>query len=376
MTGSSCELASKRSKENSSSNFYRRNGKDIHVKMKQPFGVHFDVAKTPDRRYFQLSAVQRPDGSLTSTTEEALHELLEFHFPSDPCQDSPAHALIRHQSKDPPLTPDDPLFAPPELAAAVNNIRSKKAPGPDGLFGDIVKEAFQTNKPYLLDLFNDCLVQGHFPAKWKKADLVLFNKSNKKDTDPAAFRRICLLDAIGKILDRLTTQRIFHHLLKHNKISAHQYGFTPGRSVPEAIIQPKEWIVTERSQKKHGAIISLDVKNALSRVWWPLVLHNLKRKACPRNLYNMTASFLDGRSISFTYGDTVSTKEYSIGCPQVSNSGPLYWLLIVNDALEIDFGEDVRILAYADDIYLFVAATGKHNVKKYAETALQKLAVL
>ncbi|GBN41931.1 hypothetical protein AVEN_131371-1 [Araneus ventricosus] len=90
----------------------------------------------------------------------------------------------------------------------------------------------------------------------------------------------------------------------------------------------------------------------------------------------MTASFLDGRSISFTYGDTVSTKEYSIGCPQVSNSGPLYWLLIVNDALEIDFGEDVRILAYADDIYLFVAATGKHNVKKYAETALQKLAVL
>ncbi|GBN91954.1 Retrovirus-related Pol polyprotein from type-1 retrotransposable element R1 [Araneus ventricosus] len=155
--------------------------------------------------------------------------------------------------------------------------------------------------------------------------------------------------------------------------SAHQYGFTPGRSAPEAIIQLKDWIATARSQKKHSAIISLDVKSAFSRVWWPLVLHNLKRTACPRNLFNLAASFLDGRFISFKYGDTVFTRDYSIGCPQGSNSGPLYWLLVVNDALEMDFGQEVRILAYADDIYLFVAATGKQNIKKYAETALGKL---
>ncbi|GBM42202.1 Retrovirus-related Pol polyprotein from type-1 retrotransposable element R1 [Araneus ventricosus] len=215
----------------------------------QPFGVHFDIAKNPDRRHFQLSAVQRPDGSLTSTTEEALQELLDFHFPTDNFQDSPAHAAIRSQSKVPPLTPDDPPFSRPEIEAAVKNIRSKKAPGPDGLFGDIIKEAFKENQQYVSDLFNACLTKGYFPQKWKKADLVLFNKSNKKDTDPAAFRPICLSDALGKILDRLTTQRIFHHLLKHNKISAHQYGFTPGRSAPEAIILLKDWIATARSQK-------------------------------------------------------------------------------------------------------------------------------
>ncbi|GBN63112.1 hypothetical protein AVEN_138109-1 [Araneus ventricosus] len=91
----------------------------------QPFGVHFDIAKNPDRRHFQLSAVQRPDGTLTSTAEEDLQELLEFHFPSDPLQDSPAHAIIRLQSKHPPLTLDDPLFNPSELTAAVKNIRNK-----------------------------------------------------------------------------------------------------------------------------------------------------------------------------------------------------------------------------------------------------------
>ncbi|GBN25120.1 Retrovirus-related Pol polyprotein from type-1 retrotransposable element R1 [Araneus ventricosus] len=343
------------------------------VTTEQPFGVHFDVAKCPDKRHLQLSAVSKQDGSLTSTTEEALQVLLDFHFPSDPHQDSPSHASIRQQSKILPSTDNDHPFSPLELEAAVKNIRSKKAPGPDGLFGDIVKEAFQANKTYLLHLFNACLDQGHFPSSWKKADLVLFNKNNKKDTDPAAFRPICLLDALGKVLDRLVTQRIFHHLLKHKLLSAHQFGFTPGRSAPGAIIQLKDWIHMARLEKKHSVIISLDVKSAFSRVWWPLVLHNLKRMACPRNLYGIAASFLDGRSISLSYGDTVISKDYSIGCPQGSNSGPLYWLLIVNDALEMDFGEDVRILAYADDIYLFVAATGKQNIKKYAETALQKL---
>ncbi|GBM67798.1 hypothetical protein AVEN_216247-1 [Araneus ventricosus] len=95
--------------------------------------------------------------------------------------------------------------------------------------------------------------------------------------------------------------------------------------------------------------------------------------ACPRNLFNIVSSFLDNRTISFTYGDTVSTKEYSMGCPQGSNTGPLYWPLVINDALEIDLGEDVHILAYADDIYLYVAATGKQTIKKNAEAALQKL---
>ncbi|GBM04605.1 hypothetical protein AVEN_75568-1 [Araneus ventricosus] len=38
------------------------------VTTEQPFGVHFDVAKCPDRRHLQLSAVTKQDGSLASTT--------------------------------------------------------------------------------------------------------------------------------------------------------------------------------------------------------------------------------------------------------------------------------------------------------------------
>ncbi|GBN11904.1 Putative protein in type-1 retrotransposable element R1DM [Araneus ventricosus] len=176
-----------------------------------------------------------------------------------------------------------------------------------------------------------------------------------------------------KILNRLPTQRIFHHLLSTGRINQNQFGFTPGRSAPEAIIQLKNWISMARDQGKHSVIISLDVQSAFIRVWWPLVLHNLKRMDCPKNLFGLTASFLDNRSISLQYGENSISKNYTIGCPQGSNSGPLLWLLVINDALEIDFPTDVRLLAYADDLYLFVVATGKHTIKSRATEALEML---
>ncbi|GBN27926.1 hypothetical protein AVEN_8858-1, partial [Araneus ventricosus] len=56
-----------------------------------------------------------------------------------------------------------------------------------------------------------------------------------------------------------------------------------------------------------------------------------------------------------------------------SNSGPLLWLLIANDALRFEFDEDVKILAYADDFYLFLAASGKHTIQNKVRAALANL---
>ncbi|GBO02951.1 hypothetical protein AVEN_108552-1 [Araneus ventricosus] len=59
-----------------------------------------------------------------------------------------------------------------------------------------------------------------------------------------------------------------------------------------------------------------------------------------------------------------------IGCPPGSNSGPLYWLLIVNDALEMDFGgstENTGITKGRASIFV----TGKKN-KEIAKNSPSK----
>ncbi|GBN90281.1 Putative protein in type-1 retrotransposable element R1DM [Araneus ventricosus] len=53
--------------------------------------------------------------------------------------------------------------------------------------------------------------------------------------------------------------------------------------------------------------------------------------------------------------------------------GPLYWILIADEALKINFDPDVRLLAYADDFYLFVAATGKQHFQAKVTRALEQL---
>ncbi|GBN91927.1 Retrovirus-related Pol polyprotein from type-1 retrotransposable element R1 [Araneus ventricosus] len=344
-----------------------------NVTTDDPFGAHFEVAKNPDARFFQLSAITKPDGTVTSSTKETIEELLNFHFPEDQGNDNPSQARIRQTCRTPPLSSEDLPFSDPEIDAAFNNLKSKKAPGPDGIYGDIVKEAYASNPSYFRTLLNSCLTKGYFPKRWREAQVVMFNKKNKQETDPSAYRPICLLDAMGKVLDKLITQRVLFHLLSNNLLHPNQFGFLPGKSAPDAILQLKAWIAEARQEGKHSVIISLDVKSAFSRVWWPMVLHILKQLNCPSNIFKLTSSFLDKRKVFLNYDGTTISREYSIGCPQGSNSGPLYWLLIANGALQTDFEEDVRLLAYADDFYLFVKATGKHIIQAKATRALEQL---
>ncbi|GBM54902.1 Retrovirus-related Pol polyprotein from type-1 retrotransposable element R1 [Araneus ventricosus] len=237
------------------------------VTPEEPFGTHFEVAKNPDRRHFQLSSTLKEDGLTTSTPEETIEALLEFHFPSDNGDSDPAHAEIRNSSKIPPTTQDDPLFTMEEVEEAVKGLNNRKAPGPDGFHANVIKEVFHTNQSYFLSLFNSCLRIGHFPTRWKSSHVIMFHKLNKKDKDPSSLRPICLLDFLGKAVDKLITQRLFHHLLSNNYLHQHQYGFTTGRSATEAILQLKNWIHTARELEQHSAIISLDIKSAFSRMW-------------------------------------------------------------------------------------------------------------
>ncbi|GBN20441.1 Retrovirus-related Pol polyprotein from type-1 retrotransposable element R1 [Araneus ventricosus] len=136
------------------------------------------------------------------------------------------------------LTPteDDPPFSASKIDAAIHNLKNKKAPGPDGLYGDVIKEAYAVNPRFFQALFNRCLANGYFPVKWKKAQVVMFNNKNKLDTDPLAYRPICLLDALGKVLDKLVNNRTFFHLQSNGHLHPNQFGFTPGRSAPDAIL--------------------------------------------------------------------------------------------------------------------------------------------
>jgi len=40
------------------------------------------------------------------------------------------------------------------------------------------------------------------------------------------------------------------------------------------------------------ALISLDVQGAFDAAWWPAILNELRECECPKNLYELTKSYL------------------------------------------------------------------------------------
>ena len=64
-------------------------------------------------------------------------------------------------------------------------------------------------------------------------------------------------------------------------------------------------------------------------------------------------------------------RRYSRDCPQRSDSGPLYWILMTNSLLELDLGLDVIAMV---NFVVLVKRPNAHNVSKKATAALSRIA--
>jgi len=78
---------------------------------------------------------------------------------------------------------DDRDFTIEEIRSAVESMDNKKAPGEDGITGDIYKQTFNTFPKFITAMYNGCLRYGVFPKQWKRAKLIPIIKPGKENSD-------------------------------------------------------------------------------------------------------------------------------------------------------------------------------------------------
>lgn len=122
---------------------------------------------------------------------------------------------------------------------------------------------------------------------------------------------------------------IFH---EHVMSSDRQYGFRPGRSTVDAITKLRGK-VEEMGGKKYVLAIALDISGEFDNVWWPNVMHELKKRGCHDSLYRLTRSYFSDRIVQITGKNETISKSVTKGCPQGSVLGPSFWNLIFDDLL-------------------------------------------
>jgi len=225
-----------------------------------PWNEVYKLAAGKRRHHSLFTSLRKPDGPLTTDMEETVTPMLEHFTSEDNVQDdSEFYKQIKDQSQATVNTPDYREFTPAEIRNVVESMNSKKAPGVDGVTGDIFKQAFETFPKYIII----CLRKGDFQKRWKRAKLIPVVKPGKEHSEEVKkFRQISLLNIERNILEKILTTRIKYWAYSTNFLNNVQYGFTPQRSPIDAAMAIKNIVNEGLKAREVIILVSLDILTA------------------------------------------------------------------------------------------------------------------
>jgi hypothetical protein len=209
--------------------------------------------------------------------------MLDYFTPEDNDRDdSDYHKHVRAQTQQPTNTADDREFTIEEIRDAIKDMGNKKAPGEDGITGDIYNHMFHILPKSITAMYNRCLRDRIFPKRWKRAKIIPIIKPGKEDSyGVSKYRPIRLLNIGGKILEKALINIINDHVYTNDYINKNQYGFTPQLSTIDAVMAVKDFVEDGFNSGEVASLVSLDVEGAFNSAWWPSTLKSLKESESP-----------------------------------------------------------------------------------------------
>ena len=105
------------------------------------------------------------------------------------------------------------------------NLDLSKASGPDCIPVVVLKNCELELSYILAELFNKCLKESCFPDCWKVLSVVLVFKNVGERSTAKNYCSVSLLSVVGKVFEKLVSNRIVDYLEKYDLFPDFQYGF-------------------------------------------------------------------------------------------------------------------------------------------------------
>ena len=270
-----------------------------------------------------------------------------------------------------------PRITVEELREATTRMKADKAPGPDGIPNVALKVAIQEYPDMFRKTLQKCLDDCVFPDIWKRQQLILLPKPGKPPGDPSSYRPICLLDTLGKLLERVINNRLTTYSEGEGGLANTQYGFRKGRSTVDAIsrvVATADMALKKtRSGNRYCAIVTIDVKNAFNSASWEAIALSLLRMGVPDQLSRILKSYFENRVLLYDTEEGQKSVQISAGVPQGSILGPTLWNAMYNDVLTLRLPIGVEVVGFADDIVMTVTAKSCEEVELLATGSIRTI---
>ncbi len=131
----------------------------------------------------------------------------------------------------------NPVFGPAEkitekeVEEAIKAMKSRKARGPTGVVGDMLKAAGNWGVKRMTKICNLAVKEGRIPVDWEQSTLVPLYKGKGDPLECGSYRAIKVLEHGMKVLERVLERR----KRKKVKTDEMQFGFMPGRGTTNVI---------------------------------------------------------------------------------------------------------------------------------------------
>ena len=248
-----------------------------------------------------------------------------------------------------PTTSDKEFATASEVKKFVKRSKSNKAPGPDGITNEMLKNLPHIAIKFLSHIINIGLRLNYFPTPWKHANIITIPKQGKNPLHPKNLRPISLLSNLGKIYEKIILSRMMEKALEITPDS--QFAFMPHRSTTLQLLRLAEYIQTGFNHQEHTTAVFLDVEKAYDSVWYDGLIFKLIDYKFTDYIIHIISSFLHQRTYQVKVDNTLSAiKEMSAGVPQGSVLAPTLYNLYTSD---LPSHNQCQIAQYADDTVLY-----------------------
>ena len=274
------------------------------------------------------------------------------------------HARLPSTGDDPSCSPAwflDRPFTIKEVKIIIENLKTGKAAGHDGIVNEALKEAPDSFVNRLTVLFNRVKDQSQVPRSWRRGRVTLVHKKGAMD-DVGNYRPITVLTAMNATYSKLLNARLTEVVERHRLLGEVQNGFRKGRSGSDSafVLNTVLWKSLAKRKKVH--ISFLDLQKAYDSVDRNILWAKMRK-------LGFGGKFLDS-IISMYTGDYVTSDSGGIttepvflgrGLRQGCSLSPLLFALYIvdmsRDLVASNLGVSLKkfcitALFFADDIVL------------------------
>lgn len=271
-----------------------------------------------------------------------------------------------------------------EIYMALRKIKTKKAPGEDGISNEFLKALPNNWVLYINILFNKIIKNEEVPESWSYIiTKMLFKKGDK--SLPENYRPISLVNTLAKLFTSILYNRLSEWAEMNLKLPEWQAGFRPDRSTLDHIFV-LNYIIQSQLKKKGGKLYALfvDLKSAFTSVTHSILWRKLKNIGVSSKFIRILINLYKNAHMSVRTNDGVSEKcKITLGLLQGEILSPLLFSLFLSDIEEFLISKGVRgvplnhlveviLLAFADDmVFVSDSLVYLRKIVKYLEEYFQ-----